>query len=33
MSTRNIKKIICLGNKVRLVLGADNFTSINEPIV
>jgi hypothetical protein len=29
MSTRNIKKIIFVGSKVRLVHGADNLTAIN----
>jgi hypothetical protein len=33
MSTRNIKIIIFLGNKVRLVRRADNLTAIYEPIV
>jgi hypothetical protein len=33
MSTGNIKKIMFLESKVRLVLGADNLTAIYEPIV
>jgi hypothetical protein len=33
MSTRNIKIIMFLGSKVRLVRRADNFTAIYEPIV
>jgi hypothetical protein len=33
MSTGNIKKIMILGSKVRLVGGADNLTAIYEPIV
>jgi hypothetical protein len=33
MSTGNIKKIMFLGNKVRLVRGVDNLTAIYEPIV
>jgi hypothetical protein len=33
MSTRNIKIIMFLGNKVRLVRRADNLTVIYEPIV
>jgi hypothetical protein len=33
MSTGNIKKIMFLGSKVRLVRGADNLTAIYEPIV
>jgi hypothetical protein len=33
MSTRNIKIIMFLGSKVRLVRGADNLTAIYEPIV
>jgi hypothetical protein len=33
MSTGNIKKIIFLGSKARLVRGADNITAIYEPIV
>jgi hypothetical protein len=32
MSTENIKKIMFLGIKVRLVSGADNRTAIYEPI-
>jgi hypothetical protein len=32
MSTENIKKIIILGSKGRLVRGADNLTAIYEPI-
>jgi hypothetical protein len=33
MSTGNIKKIMFLGNNVRLALGADNLSAIYEPIV
>jgi hypothetical protein len=33
MSTRNFKKIMFLGSKVRLVRKADNITAIYEPIV
>jgi hypothetical protein len=33
MSTGNVKKIMFLGSKVRLVSGADNLTAIYEPIV
>jgi hypothetical protein len=33
MSTGNIKKIMFLGSKVLLVRGADNLTTIYEPIV
>jgi hypothetical protein len=33
MSTGNIKEIMFLGSKVRLVRGADNLTAIYEPIV
>jgi hypothetical protein len=33
MSIRNIKIIMFLGSKVRLVRRADNFTAIYEPIV
>jgi hypothetical protein len=33
MSTRNIKIIMFLGSKVRLVLASDNLTAICEPIV
>jgi hypothetical protein len=33
MSTRNIKIIMFLGNKVRRVRRADNLTAIYEPIV
>jgi hypothetical protein len=33
MSTENIKKIMFLGSKVRLVRGADKFAAIYEPIV
>jgi hypothetical protein len=33
MSTRNIKKIVFLVSKVRLVRGADNLAAIYEPIV
>jgi hypothetical protein len=33
MSTRNIKIIMFLGSKVRLVRRADNLTAIYEPIV
>jgi hypothetical protein len=33
MSTRNIKIIMFLGNKVLQVRRADNFTAIYEPIV
>jgi hypothetical protein len=33
MSTRNIKIIMFLGSKVRLVRKADNLTAIYEPIV
>jgi hypothetical protein len=33
MSTGNIKKVMFLGSKVRLVRGADNLTDIYEPIV
>jgi hypothetical protein len=33
MSPRNIKIIMFLGNKVRLVLRAANLTAIYEPIV
>jgi hypothetical protein len=33
MSTGNIKKIMFLGSKVRLVREADNLTAIYEPIV
>jgi hypothetical protein len=33
MSTRNIKIIMFLGSKARLVRKADNLTAIYEPIV
>jgi hypothetical protein len=33
MGTGNIKKIMFLGSKVRLVRGTDNLTAIYEPIV
>jgi hypothetical protein len=33
MNTGNIKKIMFMVSKVRLVHGADNLTAINEPIV
>jgi hypothetical protein len=33
MNTGTIKKIMFLGNEVRLVRGADNLTAIYEPIV
>jgi hypothetical protein len=33
MSTRNIKIIVFLGSKVRLVRRADNLSAIYEPIV
>jgi hypothetical protein len=33
MSTRNIKIIMFLGSKVRLVRKVDNLTAIYEPIV
>jgi hypothetical protein len=33
MSTANIKKIMFLASKVRLVREADNLTAIYEPIV
>jgi hypothetical protein len=33
MSTRNVKIIMFLGSKVRLVRKADNLTAIYEPIV
>jgi hypothetical protein len=33
MSTRNIKIIVFLGSKARLVRKADNLTAIYEPIV
>jgi hypothetical protein len=33
MSIANIKKIMFLGNKARLVSGTDNLTAIYEPIV
>jgi hypothetical protein len=33
MSTRNIKILMFLGSKVRLVRRADNLTAIYEPIV
>jgi hypothetical protein len=33
MSTRNLKIIMFLGSKVRLVRGADNLTAICERIV
>jgi hypothetical protein len=33
MSTGNLKKKMFLGSKVRPVHGADNFTTIYEPIV
>jgi hypothetical protein len=32
MRTGNIKKMMFLGSKVRLVCGADNLTAIYEPI-
>jgi hypothetical protein len=33
MNTGNMKKIIFLGSKAQLVLGADNLTAIYKPIV
>jgi hypothetical protein len=33
MSIGNVKKIMFVGNKVRLVRGADNLTAIYERIV